>query len=69
MEYLDNLNKILPEEKKLSEKQLRAAYALNMCTVSVSQIVDYNDSYILDQEYDYMSEIQRQMIILKEDSS
>lgn len=52
MEYLDNLNKILPEEKKLSEKQLRAAYALNMCTVSVSQIVDYNDSYILDQEYD-----------------
>ena len=33
-------------------EQLMAAYALNLCTVSVSQIVDYNDSYILDQEYD-----------------
>ena len=31
---------------------MRAAYALNMCTVSVSQIVDYNDAYILEQEYD-----------------
>lgn len=34
------------------QDQLKAAYALNMCTVSVSQIVDYNDEYILDQEYD-----------------
>ena len=34
------------------EKQKRAAYALNMCTVSVSQIIDYNDLNILDQEYD-----------------
>lgn len=32
-------------------EQLKAAYALNMCTVSVSQIVDYNDEYILEQEY------------------
>lgn len=31
--------------------KLKAAYALNMCTVSVSQIVDYNDEYILEQEY------------------
>ena len=31
------------------EEKLRAAYALNMCTVSVSQIVDYNDAYILEQ--------------------
>jgi hypothetical protein len=30
----------------------RVAYALNLCTVSVSQIVDYNDIYILEQEYD-----------------
>lgn len=30
----------------------RAAYALNMCMVSVSQIVDYNDINILEQEYD-----------------
>ncbi len=35
-----------------NEEKLKAAYALNMCTVSVSQIVDYNDSYILEQEYD-----------------
>lgn len=52
MEYLDNLNKGLSEKKKLTVEQLRAAYALNMCTVSVSQIVDYNDAYILEQEYD-----------------
>lgn len=32
--------------------RFRAAYALNMCTVSVSQIVDYNDVHILEQEYD-----------------
>lgn len=29
----------------------RAAHALNLCSVSVSQIVDYNDIYILEQEY------------------
>lgn len=41
------------EEVVLSEeKKIRAAYALNLCTVSVSQIVDYNDLYILEQEYD-----------------
>lgn len=33
-------------------EQLKAAYALNLCTVSVSQIVDYNDLNILEQEYD-----------------
>lgn len=33
-------------------EKLKAAYALNMCTVSVSQIIDYHDSYILEQEYD-----------------
>ncbi len=51
MEYLDSLNKCLPRNKELTVEQLKAAYALNMCTVSVSQIVDYNDSYILEQEY------------------
>ena len=30
----------------------KAAYALNLCTVSVSQIIDYNDIYIMEQEYD-----------------
>lgn len=52
MEYLDNLNKEFSKGKKLTAEQLKVAYALNMCTVSVSQIVDYNDSYILEQEYD-----------------
>lgn len=38
---------------KISEEdKLRAAYALNMCTVSISQIVDYKDLNILEQEYD-----------------
>ena len=32
--------------------KIKAAYALNLCTVSVSQIIDYNDFNILDQEYD-----------------
>lgn len=35
-----------------SKEQFMAAYALNMCTVSVSQIIDYNDAHILEQEYD-----------------
>ena len=39
-------------EKHSKEEKLKAAYALNLCTVSVSQIVDYNDVYILEQEYD-----------------
>jgi hypothetical protein len=30
----------------------KVAYALNLCTVSVSQIIDYHDIYILEQEYD-----------------
>lgn len=44
------------KEEKLSiiteEDKIRVAYALNMCTVSVSQIIDYNDLNILEQEYD-----------------
>ncbi len=45
----NNANKtdILDEKKKI-----QAAYALNLCTVSVSQIVDYDDMYIMDQEYE-----------------
>ncbi len=34
------------------EQRQKAAYALNLCMVSISQIVDYNDLYILDQEYE-----------------
>lgn len=47
---MDNINNtaltITDEQKKT------AAYALNMCMVSVSQIIDYDDLYILEQEYD-----------------
>lgn len=32
--------------------RIKAAYVLNLCTVSVSQIIDYHDAYILEQEYD-----------------
>lgn len=34
------------------EDKIRAAYALNLCTVSVSQIIDYNDINVLEQEYE-----------------
>lgn len=34
------------------EEQLKAAYALNLCTVSISQIIDYNDMNIMEQEYE-----------------
>lgn len=40
------------EEIKVTEEQIQVAYALNLCSVSVSQIVDYNDLYILEQEYE-----------------
>jgi hypothetical protein len=42
----DNAPPMSDDEKK------KVAYALNLCTVSVSQIIDYNDIYILEQEYD-----------------
>lgn len=35
-----------------NDEKIKAAYALNLCTVSVSQIVDYNDINILEQEYE-----------------
>lgn len=37
---------------KYRDDELRAAYALNYCTVSVSQIIDYKDINILEQEYE-----------------
>jgi hypothetical protein len=42
----DNTPFLSDDEKK------KVAYALNLCTVSVSQIIDYNDICILEQEYD-----------------
>lgn len=43
-------NAIGPEMS--DDEKRRAAYALNLCTVSVSQIIDYNDENILEQEYE-----------------
>ena len=34
------------------EDKFKAAYALNLCTVSVSQIIDYNDVNFLEHEYE-----------------
>lgn len=34
-----------------AEEQKKAAYALNLCTVSISQIIDYDDVHVLEQEY------------------
>lgn len=45
-------NQLMKQTQHTEVEKLKAAYALNMCTVSVSQIVDYNDVYILEQEYD-----------------
>ena len=42
----ENFKEYTEDEKR------KAAYALNMCTVSVAQIIDYNDAYVLEQEYD-----------------
>lgn len=38
------------DQKKIRAK--KAAYALNLCTVSVSQIIDYDDINVLEQEYE-----------------
>ena len=46
------MNIIQEIHEKMNSQEFQAAYALNMCTVSVSQIVDYNDIIILEQEYE-----------------
>ncbi len=38
--------------EKSDQEKFKAAYALNLCTVSVSQIIDYNDIRFLESEYD-----------------
>ena len=35
-----------------NDSKIKTAFALNLCTVSVSQIIDYKDVVILEQEYD-----------------
>ena len=42
----------VPNGEITEEQKKRAAYALNMCVVSVSQIIDYDDLYVLEQEYE-----------------
>ena len=39
-------------EIDFNDIKIRTAYALNLCTVSVSQIIDYNDLIVLEQEYE-----------------
>lgn len=57
------------EDKIYSEiEQKKAAYALNMCTVSISQILDYNDIYVLEQEYDAILNNLNLEIIPKDDA-
>lgn len=35
-----------------TKEQIKAAYALNLCTISVSQIIEYEDLQIMEQEYE-----------------
>ena len=42
----------MTNKEEMITKAKLAAYALNMCTVSISQIIDYNDINILKQEYE-----------------
>lgn len=54
MENEKQENRIAPEKDMEidDEEKRRVAYALNLCTVSVSQIIDYDDENILEQEYE-----------------
>lgn len=38
--------------QKSEKEKFKAAYALNLCTISVSQIIDYNDIKLLEAEYE-----------------
>lgn len=49
--FMDKPQSDIEVEVEEVEKR-RAAYALNLCTVSVSQIIDYDDANILEQEYE-----------------
>ena len=45
-------NEVFGENAAFTREQMQAAFALNLCTVSVSQIIAYNDLTVLDQEYE-----------------
>lgn len=46
------MKEIFDWEIDFNDIKIRTAYALNLCTVSVSQIIDYNDLIVLEQEYE-----------------
>jgi hypothetical protein len=46
------IDTLFNEKINFSDPKVRTAYALNLVTVSISQIIDYNDIIILEQEYD-----------------
>lgn len=49
----DMINNMVSKKEEYSDTEKRKiAYALNMCTVSVGQIIEYSDVVVLDQEYD-----------------
>lgn len=57
------------ERKEIQdEDKIKSAYALNLCTVSISQIVDYDDLNILEQEYDAILNNLNLEKIIKNDS-
>ena len=43
---------VIDDIKSIDLDPIKAAYALNLCSVSISQIIDYNDLNVLEQEYD-----------------
>lgn len=45
-------SKELAEKQYTEDEKWKAAYALNLCTVSISQIIEYNDLRFMDKEYD-----------------
>lgn len=55
-------------EKIKDDEKIKSAYALNLCTVSVSQIVDYDDLNVLEQEYDAILNNLNLEKIIKNDS-
>ncbi len=52
IEHINKNEKTIPDNEDLKMDPIKAAYALNLCTVSVSQIIDYEDVVVLEQEYD-----------------
>ena len=49
----DSLEQSMPKRDMWCEEdKKKAAYALNLCLVSISQIIDYSDLYVLEQEYE-----------------